>query len=270
MQLRKVCNHPLLFEQEYEINEELTTSSGKMLLLDRMLPALLERNHRVLIFSQMTSMLDILEEWCVPLRDWPVFRIDGNVSQPERRRQMELFNKQRPDKSSEKDVKIFLLSTRAGGLGINLTAADTVIIFDSDWVSSLLSELLLPTFNDPALHSAGVAASIAAELAEILATEDQERANSNGHSLSSPTFTTAAGFTNASLEPRQILSDEDLERLLDRNPAAYEATEAVLKSGAASELGAPKSKAGFYETSRAFRVIEHVSDEMADALATKP
>ncbi|KAG5460013.1 MAG: P-loop containing nucleoside triphosphate hydrolase protein [Olpidium bornovanus] len=79
-------------------------------------------------------MLDIIEHWCVDLRGWPVFRIDGNVSQKERQRRIELFNSQNQGRSKEDDVRIFLLSTRAGGLGINLTAADTVIIYDSDWV----------------------------------------------------------------------------------------------------------------------------------------
>lgn len=71
-------------------------------------------------------MLDIIEDWATQLHKWDCCRIDGGVSQTDRQQQIKAFN-------TEKDVKLFLLSTRAGGLGINLTAADTVVIFDSDW-----------------------------------------------------------------------------------------------------------------------------------------
>ncbi|KAL0084919.1 SNF2 family N-terminal domain-containing protein [Phycomyces blakesleeanus] len=134
MQLRKVCNHPFLFDwpidpktNTYVLNNELAAQSGKVLLLDRLLTALFERGHKVLVFSQMTKMLDILEDWSTGLKNWPVCRLDGSVSQESRRKQIETFN------DPESNVKLFLLSTRAGGLGINLTAADTVVIFDSDW-----------------------------------------------------------------------------------------------------------------------------------------
>ena len=135
MQLRKVCNHPFLFDWPIDpktnthiLNEELAAQSGKVLLLDRLLTALFDRGHKVLVFSQMTKMLDILEDWATILKGWPICRLDGGVSQELRRQQIETFN----DPASP--YKLFLLSTRAGGLGINLTAADTVVIFDSDWV----------------------------------------------------------------------------------------------------------------------------------------
>jgi ATP-dependent DNA helicase len=136
MQLRKVCNHPFLFDWPIDratnqpvLSDELAAQSGKVLLLDRLLTALFERDHKVLIFSQMTKMLDILEDWATELKGWPICRLDGSVSQEERRQQIAHFN------DPKSNVRLFLLSTRAGGLGINLTAADTVIIFDSDWVS---------------------------------------------------------------------------------------------------------------------------------------
>jgi ATP-dependent DNA helicase len=135
MQLRKVCNHPFLFDWPIDyktgtpvLNNDLAAQSGKVLLLDRLLTALFDRGHKVLVFSQMTKMLDILEDWATELKGWPICRLDGSVSQEDRRQQIEEFS----DPKSE--IKLFLLSTRAGGLGINLTAADTVIIFDSDWV----------------------------------------------------------------------------------------------------------------------------------------
>jgi ATP-dependent DNA helicase len=108
------------------VDETLVTSSGKMLLLDRLLPSLFKRGHKVLIFSQFKTQLDILEDYARDLRKWNVCRIDGSVAQDDRRQQIKEFN-------TNPDYKLFLLSTRAGGQGINLASADTVILFDSDW-----------------------------------------------------------------------------------------------------------------------------------------
>lgn len=133
MQLRQCCNSPHNFYYPFDlddntpVDETLVTESGKMLLLDRLLPSLLEGGHKVLIFSQFKTQLDLLETYCTELRDWPVSRIDGSVAQTDRQQQILEFNEQ------ESDVNIFLLSTRAGGQGINLAAADTVLLFDSDW-----------------------------------------------------------------------------------------------------------------------------------------
>ncbi|XP_061546171.1 lymphoid-specific helicase [Phycodurus eques] len=132
MLLKRCCNHPYLVEypldpatQEFKIDEQLVQCSGKFLILDRLLPALKERSHKVLLFSQMTSILDILMDYCY-LRGFQYSRLDGSMSYADRDENMTKFSK-------DPEVFIFLLSTRAGGLGINLTAADTVIIFDSDW-----------------------------------------------------------------------------------------------------------------------------------------
>ncbi|KAG0649062.1 ATP-dependent DNA helicase DDM1 [Hyphodiscus hymeniophilus] len=130
MQLRLACNSPHNFYNPWAmgepIDETLVSSSGKMLLLDRLLPGLFARGHKVLIFSQFKTSLDILEDYARDLRDWNVCRIDGSVSQVERRDQIKQFNE-------DPEFKLFLLSTRAGGQGINLASADTVILFDSDW-----------------------------------------------------------------------------------------------------------------------------------------
>jgi ATP-dependent DNA helicase len=128
MQLRLVCNSPHNFYNPWvsgidsAIDETIVTASGKMLLLDRLLPTLFKRGHKVLIFSQFQTQLDILEDFCT-LRKWKVCRIDGSVSQESRRAQIAEFN-------NKPSFKIFLLSTRAGGQGINLASADTVILFD--------------------------------------------------------------------------------------------------------------------------------------------
>lgn len=123
MELRKVCNHPALLLQDGNAAPE---RSGKLQLLDGLLPALLNAGHRVLLFSQMVRMLDVMATWLAE-RGLAFLRLDGGTSSDERRRAIDAFN----DPASA--VHCFLLSTRAGGLGINLETADTVIIFDSDW-----------------------------------------------------------------------------------------------------------------------------------------
>lgn len=127
MQLRLACNGPHNFYNPWTysdrpIDESVVTKSGKMLLLDRLLPQLFRRGHKVLIFSQFKTQLDILEDYC-ELRKWNSCRLDGSVAQDTRREMIKTFN-------TDPGTKIFLLSTRAGGQGINLMAADTVILFD--------------------------------------------------------------------------------------------------------------------------------------------
>lgn len=155
MQLRKVCSHPFLFDwpvdpitHQPELNEDLVNGSGKMMVLDRLLRELFKRKHKVLLFSQFTTMLDIIEvcasqhcplssaliepqDWACEFMGWKICRIDGSTPPMERRAQMNLFQEggDSPDAPC-----LFLLSTRAGGLGINLVAADTVIFYDQDWV----------------------------------------------------------------------------------------------------------------------------------------
>ena len=131
MQLRKCCNHPYLFQgaepgPPYITGDHLIESSGKLALLDKLLPRLMERGSRVLIFSQMTRLLDILEDYMM-YRRYQYCRIDGSTDGETRENHIDAFNKEGSEKFA------FLLSTRAGGLGINLATADTVIIYDSDW-----------------------------------------------------------------------------------------------------------------------------------------
>lgn len=131
MQLRKCCNHPYLFEgaepgPPYTTDEHLIFNAGKMIVLDKLLKRLKEKGSRVLIFSQMSRLLDILEDYCF-FREYEYCRIDGSTAHEERIEAIDEYNKP----NSEKFV--FLLTTRAGGLGINLVTADTVVLFDSDW-----------------------------------------------------------------------------------------------------------------------------------------
>lgn len=130
MQLRLVCNSPHHFSWPWppgaDPDSTLITESGKMSLLDRLVPPLLRAGHKIILFSQFTKQLDMLQDWASVLRSWAVCRIDGSVPADERNAQIAAFNE-------DPECRLFLLSTRAGGLGINLTAADTVILFDSDW-----------------------------------------------------------------------------------------------------------------------------------------
>ncbi|KAH1266996.1 ATP-dependent DNA helicase DDM1 [Glycine soja] len=132
IQLRKVCNHPDLLESAFDDSylypplEEIVGQCGKFHLLDRLLQRLFARNHKVLIFSQWTKVLDIMDYYFSE-KGFEVCRIDGGVKLDERKQQIQDFN----DVNS--NCRVFLLSTRAGGLGINLTAADTCILYDSDW-----------------------------------------------------------------------------------------------------------------------------------------
>ncbi|KAN0064677.1 ATP-dependent DNA helicase Hrp3 [Thecaphora frezii] len=133
IELKKASNHPYLFDGTEVISDNreetlkgLVMHSGKMVLLDKLLARLKADGHRVLIFSQMVRMLDILSDY-MSLRGYIHQRLDGTVSSEVRKKAIEHFNAEgSPDFA-------FLLSTRAGGLGINLETADTVIIFDSDW-----------------------------------------------------------------------------------------------------------------------------------------
>ena len=143
MELRKCCIHPYLIQgAENRILEErglaasshnhdelmtmMIQASGKLVLLDKLLARLREGGHRVLVFSQMTRCLDILGDY-LRYRQYPFERIDGSIRGEDRQAAIDRFC------DLKTDAFVFLLCTRAGGVGINLTAADTVIIYDSDW-----------------------------------------------------------------------------------------------------------------------------------------
>jgi superfamily II DNA or RNA helicase len=136
MELRKCCNHPFLIAgvedkemEDIQIRNRMTDvmvpSSGKMILLDKLLPKLRAEGHKVLIFSQMVRMIELIQDYCVE-KNYSCEKLTGAVKGNERQKSIDRFN-------TDENSFIFLLSTRAGGVGINLTAADTCIIFDSDW-----------------------------------------------------------------------------------------------------------------------------------------
>jgi SWI/SNF-related matrix-associated actin-dependent regulator of chromatin subfamily A member 5 len=131
MQLRKCCNHPYLFEgaepgPPYTTDEHLVDNTKKMMVLDKLLVRLQKEGSRVLVFSQMSRMLDILEDYSV-MRGFKYCRIDGSTAHEDRITAIDEYNAPGSEKF------LFLLTTRAGGLGINLTSADIVVLYDSDW-----------------------------------------------------------------------------------------------------------------------------------------
>jgi ATP-dependent helicase STH1/SNF2 len=147
MQLRKICQHPFLFESVEDkinpsgmIDDKLVRSSGKIELLARILPKFFATGHRVsharyyihnvtdsypvqvLIFFQMTKVMDIMEDF-LKMMGWQYLRLDGGTKTDERATHVQNFN------AKDSEIKVFILSTRAGGLGLNLQTADTVIMY---------------------------------------------------------------------------------------------------------------------------------------------
>lgn len=133
MQMRKLCNHPFVFEPVEDqmnpgrgTNDLIWRTAGKFELLDRVLPKFKATGHRVLLFFQMTQIMNIMEDF-LRFRGLKYLRLDGSTKSDDRSELLKLFN------APGSDYFCFLLSTRAGGLGLNLQTADTVVIYDSDW-----------------------------------------------------------------------------------------------------------------------------------------
>nr|XP_019705247.1 probable helicase CHR10 isoform X3 [Elaeis guineensis] len=141
IQLRKACSHPYLFNgiepEPYEEGEHLIQASGKLIILDQVLQKLHARGHRVLLFAQMTRTLDILQDF-LELRNFTYERLDGSVRAEERFAAIRSFSQQPAEVNlkhhdNQNGAFVFLISTRAGGVGLNLVAADTVIFYEQDW-----------------------------------------------------------------------------------------------------------------------------------------
>ncbi|KAK9076488.1 hypothetical protein SSX86_004822 [Deinandra increscens subsp. villosa] len=141
IQLRKACSHPYLFAgiepEPYEEGEHLVQASGKLVVLDQLLQKLHNSGHRVLLFAQMTHTLDILQDY-MELRKYPYERLDGSIRAEERFAAIRSFSRQSVTGTSNSEPDpatafVFMISTRAGGVGLNLVAADTVIFYEQDW-----------------------------------------------------------------------------------------------------------------------------------------
>lgn len=159
MVLRHIANHPFLIEhpvdpqtQELQLVPDVAEYSGKLKVLHKLLHGLFDKSadvssvldpvgaelaaatacRKVLIFSQFRMMLSVLSDF-LTVQGWRYVMLDGTHSVAERQEAIDAFNRPLSAGGIEEPVRVFLLSTRAGGLGINLAAADTVIIYDSDW-----------------------------------------------------------------------------------------------------------------------------------------
>jgi len=142
----QVCNHPYLFSgvepEPFVEGEHLVEASAKLATLDKLLRRLRARGARVLLYSQSTMMLDVLQDY-LHLRRWTYERLDGSARAEERWAAAAAFQGAGPSSTEPRGEPrncprgeppfVFLLSTRAGGVGLNLTGANTVIFYDADW-----------------------------------------------------------------------------------------------------------------------------------------
>ncbi|KAK9759986.1 putative ATPase, partial [Basidiobolus ranarum] len=270
VQLTKVCNHPYLFDGPYDeetgylnVTEDIKASSGKMILLDQLLTALISRGHRVLIFSQMTKMLDIIEDWLMVLKGWKCCRIDGNIHQETRRQQIQEFN-------TDQEIEIFLLSTRAGGLGINLTAADTVILFDNDWnpqmdlqaqdrvhrIGQTKPVIIYRFVTSNSIESHILDRANSKRTLEKLVIHKRQFKGNNSKNPAKLNIEDLMEILENGDETTKIirngeavLSNEDLEKVLDRTPEAYE-------------------KSTKHDVGSTFKQVNTAVDEQNDALSS--
>lgn len=255
MQLRLICDSPYLFyfpwEHQADIDNRLVKNSGKMQMLEQITDQLFEKekrdNHKLLIFSQFTKMLDLIEDWA-EYKQIKCSRIDGNVGQEDREEEIYSFN-------NDPKHKIFLLSTRAGGLGINLVAADTVILFDSDWNPQVDLQAMDRVHRLGQTRPVVVYRFATANTAEqiLLSRADSKRKlekvviqmgkfeslkkfagekRANAATGSTVTEDLSRLLKENTFQGQQItdnkLSDEEIKELMDRRPEAYKKSSCIL------------------------------------------
>ncbi|KAF8497837.1 SNF2-family ATP dependent chromatin remodeling factor snf21 [Russula emetica] len=317
MQLRKVCSHPFLFDWPLDertnqpvVDEQLVDASGKMMVLERLLDDLFARGHKVLVFSQFVTMLDVIEDWACEFKHWPLCRIDGSTGPLERRAEMNRFQQggNGPDAP-----RLFLLSTRAGGLGINLTAADTVIFYDQDWnpqmdlqaqdrahrIGQTRPVLIFRLVSRHTIESKIMQrASEKRQLEALVIAKGKFKVPIGGSAKAGEARQTIAEMASQLLElegehievvqntsdgKRGIISDAELDMLLDRRKEVFEGRGVGWKSGAASVknrsgVAGDRATAAAATASRGranvdkresdlFEVYEAPKDEGNDALA---
>ncbi|CAM6088580.1 unnamed protein product [Calypogeia fissa] len=243
MELRNICNHPYISHLHTDEVESMMPEHflppivrlcGKLEMLDRILPKLKAANHRVLLFSTMTRLLDVMEDYLI-WRSYRYLRLDGATGGSERGALIEKFN----DPQSE--AFIFLLSIRAGGIGINLQAADTVIIFDTDWNPQVDLQA------QARAHRIGQKRDVLVLRMETVGTVEEQVRAAAEHKLGVANQSITAGFfdDNTSAEDRReylesllreskkddevapVLDDEALNYVLARSDAEIDIFEAV-------------------------------------------
>lgn len=234
MQLRLCCNSPNLFWYP-ETPEQIQSLSGKFQLLERLMLQLKSTGHKVLVFTQFTKMLDILEDWA-EAHSFNYFRLDGSTKQEDREEMLNTFSE------LNSDVDIFFLTTRSGGQGVNLVGADTVIIFDSDWNpqqdlqamdrvhrigqerpiivirlctgDTVEQDLLARAASKLELNQLVIERGQFKEPALISGTTNEDKINVMDQQLQQHRANFAKGATGN-------ISDDDIAKILDRTPEAY-------------------------------------------------
>ncbi|XP_038985323.1 chromatin structure-remodeling complex protein SYD-like [Phoenix dactylifera] len=253
MELRNICNHPYLSQLHAEEVDTLLPKHylptfvrlcGKLEMLDRLLPKLKANDHRVLFFSTMTRLLDVMEEYLTWKR-YKYLRLDGHTSGQDRGALIDAFN--RPDS----EFFIFLLSIRAGGVGVNLQAADTVIIFDTDWNPQVDLQA------QARAHRIGQKKDVLVLRLETVRTVEEQVRAAAEHKLGVANQSITAGFfdNNTSAEDRReylesllreckkeeaapVLDDDALNDLLARSESEIDVFESVDKQRREDEMAA--------------------------------
>ncbi|XP_024638089.1 chromatin structure-remodeling complex protein SYD isoform X1 [Medicago truncatula] len=256
MELRNICNHPYLSQLHSEEVDHyipkhylppIIRLCGKLEMLDRVLPKLKATDHRVLFFSTMTRLLDVMEEYLTS-KQYRYLRLDGHTSGGDRGALIDLFNK--PDSP----YFIFLLSIRAGGVGVNLQAADTVILFDTDWNPQVDLQA------QARAHRIGQKKDVLVLRFETVQTVEEQVRASAEHKLGVANQSITAGFfdNNTSAEDRReylesllreckkeeaapVLEDDALNDVLARSEAELDVFEAVDRNRKESELATWKN-----------------------------
>ncbi|KAG1358761.1 hypothetical protein COCNU_08G002070 [Cocos nucifera] len=253
MELRNICNHPYLSQLHAEEVDALLPKHylpsfvrlcGKLEMLDRLLPKLKATDHRVLLFSTMTRLLDVMEEY-LAWKHYKYLRLDGHTSGHERGALIEEFN--RPGS----ECFIFLLSIRAGGVGVNLQAADTVIIFDTDWNPQVDLQA------QARAHRIGQKKDVLVLRLETVRTVEEQVRAAAEHKLGVANQSITAGFfdNNTSAEDRReylesllreckkeeaapVLDDDALNDLLARSESEIDVFESIDKQRHEEEMAA--------------------------------
>ncbi|CAL5198820.1 unnamed protein product [Lathyrus oleraceus] len=251
MELRNICNHPYLSQLHTEEVDNyipkhylppIIRLCGKLEMLDRLLPKLKATDHRVLFFSTMTRLLDVMEEYLTS-KQYRYLRLDGHTSGGDRGALIDLFNK--PDSP----YFIFLLSIRAGGVGVNLQAADTVILFDTDWNPQVDLQA------QARAHRIGQKRDVLVLRFETVQTVEEQVRASAEHKLGVANQSITAGFfdNNTSAEDRReylesllreckkeedapVLDDDALNDVLARSEAELDVFESVDRNRKEHEL----------------------------------
>ncbi|CAL0307241.1 unnamed protein product [Lupinus luteus] len=251
MELRNICNHPYISQLHADEVDNLIPKHylppiirlcGKLEMLDRLLPKLKAADHRVLFFSTMTRLLDVMEEY-LTLKQYRYLRLDGHTSGGDRGALIDLFNK------SDSPYFIFLLSIRAGGVGVNLQAADTVILFDTDWNPQVDLQA------QARAHRIGQKRDVLVLRFETVQTVEEQVRASAEHKLGVANQSITAGFfdNNTSAEDRReylesllreckkeeaapVLDDDALNDIIARSETEIDVFEAVDKKRREDEL----------------------------------